>query len=143
MNSTQATHLREAVLEPGKSGRGSTAATSQVNRGNGEIRGYLPWSQTSPSSVSDVGLKEGSWEMRAVLCRWASGGVSWRLQVPCSIKCCFNVPFPGSPPVHKNMPQVAGALGWARELRARIQEPFGHLRRIPRVCVSAPAKLVS
>uniref|UniRef100_A0A672V7V5 Dynein axonemal heavy chain 17 n=1 Tax=Strigops habroptila TaxID=2489341 RepID=A0A672V7V5_STRHB len=39
----------------------------------------------------------------------------------------------GSPPVHKNMPPVAGALGWARELRARIQEPFGHLRCIPPV----------
>uniref|UniRef100_A0A672V8T9 Dynein axonemal heavy chain 17 n=1 Tax=Strigops habroptila TaxID=2489341 RepID=A0A672V8T9_STRHB len=47
----------------------------------------------------------------------------------------------GSPPVHKNMPPVAGALGWARELRARIQEPFGHLRCIPPVCVSVPAKL--
>ncbi|NXD73362.1 DYH9 protein, partial [Eolophus roseicapillus] len=39
----------------------------------------------------------------------------------------------GSPPVHKNMPPVAGALGWAQELRARIQGPFGHLRRIPHV----------
>ncbi|XP_061318003.1 dynein axonemal heavy chain 9-like [Pezoporus flaviventris] len=38
----------------------------------------------------------------------------------------------GSPAVHKNMPPVAGALGWARELRTRIQGPFGHLRRIPR-----------
>uniref|UniRef100_A0A8C6JKW0 Dynein axonemal heavy chain 17 n=1 Tax=Melopsittacus undulatus TaxID=13146 RepID=A0A8C6JKW0_MELUD len=39
----------------------------------------------------------------------------------------------GSPPVHKNMPPVAGALRWAQELRARIQGPFGHLRRIPHV----------
>ncbi|KAK2518440.1 Dnah9 [Columba guinea] len=37
----------------------------------------------------------------------------------------------GSPPVHKNMPPVAGALCWARELRARIQVPFDHFRRIP------------
>ncbi|XP_009867872.1 PREDICTED: dynein heavy chain 9, axonemal-like, partial [Apaloderma vittatum] len=37
----------------------------------------------------------------------------------------------GSPPVHKNMPPVAGALRWARELRARIQAPFDHFRHIP------------
>ncbi|NXT77896.1 DYH9 protein, partial [Zapornia atra] len=33
------------------------------------------------------------------------------------------------------MPPVAGALCWARELRARIQEPFSHLRHIPHPCV--------
>ncbi|KAK2511163.1 hypothetical protein Q9233_017164 [Columba guinea] len=48
----------------------------------------------------------------------------------------------GSPPVHKNMPPVAGALCWARELRARIQVPFDHFRRIPHLCVSVPAKLL-
>ncbi|NXO09420.1 DYH9 protein, partial [Oriolus oriolus] len=37
----------------------------------------------------------------------------------------------GFPPLHKNVPPVAGALGWARELRARIQGPLEHLRRIP------------
>ncbi|XP_074463654.1 dynein axonemal heavy chain 9 isoform X3 [Larus michahellis] len=44
----------------------------------------------------------------------------------------------GSPPVHKNMPPVAGALGWARELRARIQVPFGHFRNIPHLCLDSP-----
>ncbi|KAK2522493.1 hypothetical protein Q9233_010490 [Columba guinea] len=48
----------------------------------------------------------------------------------------------GSPPVHKNMPPVAGALCWARELRARIQVPFDQFRRIPHLCVSVPAKLL-
>ncbi|XP_009976195.1 PREDICTED: dynein heavy chain 9, axonemal-like, partial [Tauraco erythrolophus] len=43
----------------------------------------------------------------------------------------------GSPPVHRNMPPVAGALGWAQELRARIQVPFGHLRRIPHLCLDS------
>ncbi|NWQ82098.1 DYH9 protein, partial [Columbina picui] len=43
----------------------------------------------------------------------------------------------GSPPVHKNMPPVAGALCWARELRARIQEPFDHFRRIPHLCLDS------
>ncbi|NXH56730.1 DYH9 protein, partial [Rhabdornis inornatus] len=37
----------------------------------------------------------------------------------------------GFPPLHKNAPPVAGALGWARELRARIQRPLEHLRNIP------------
>uniref|UniRef100_A0A8D2N8R8 Dynein axonemal heavy chain 17 n=1 Tax=Zonotrichia albicollis TaxID=44394 RepID=A0A8D2N8R8_ZONAL len=37
----------------------------------------------------------------------------------------------GFPPLHKNAPPVAGALGWARELRARIQQPLEHLRHIP------------
>lgn len=40
------------------------------------------------------------------------------------------------------MPPVAGALGWARELRARIQVPFGHFRHITHLCVSVPAKLL-
>ncbi|NXF34813.1 DYH9 protein, partial [Nyctibius bracteatus] len=44
----------------------------------------------------------------------------------------------GSPPVHKNMPPVAGALGWAQELRARIQVPFGHFRRITHLCLDSP-----
>ncbi|KAM6297516.1 dynein axonemal heavy chain 9 [Aegotheles albertisi] len=43
----------------------------------------------------------------------------------------------GSPPVHKNMPPVAGALGWARELRTRIQVPFGHLRHITHLCLDS------
>ncbi|XP_064890570.1 dynein axonemal heavy chain 9 isoform X1 [Columba livia] len=43
----------------------------------------------------------------------------------------------GSPPVHKNMPPVAGALCWARELRARIQVPFDHFRRIPHLCLDS------
>uniref|UniRef100_A0A8B9IAP8 Dynein axonemal heavy chain 9 n=1 Tax=Anser brachyrhynchus TaxID=132585 RepID=A0A8B9IAP8_9AVES len=46
----------------------------------------------------------------------------------------------GSPPVHKNMPVVAGALGWARELRARIQAQFGRFRHITHPCVFVPAK---
>ncbi|XP_014742318.1 PREDICTED: dynein heavy chain 9, axonemal [Sturnus vulgaris] len=37
----------------------------------------------------------------------------------------------GFPPLHKNAPPVAGALGWARELQARIQRPLEHLRSIP------------
>ncbi|NXA70989.1 DYH9 protein, partial [Mohoua ochrocephala] len=37
----------------------------------------------------------------------------------------------GFPPLHKNVPPVAGALGWARELRARIQGPLEHFRHIP------------
>ncbi|KAK2515571.1 hypothetical protein Q9233_014084 [Columba guinea] len=43
----------------------------------------------------------------------------------------------GSPPVHKNMPPVAGALCWARELRARIQVPFDQFRRIPHLCLDS------
>ncbi|NWI85455.1 DYH9 protein, partial [Pitta sordida] len=43
----------------------------------------------------------------------------------------------GCPPLHKNMPPVAGALGWARELRARIQGPFDHLRHIPALCLDS------
>ncbi|NWV12184.1 DYH9 protein, partial [Ptilonorhynchus violaceus] len=35
------------------------------------------------------------------------------------------------PPLHKNVPPVAGALGWVRELRARIQGPLEHLRQFP------------
>ncbi|XP_064531689.1 dynein axonemal heavy chain 9 isoform X4 [Pseudopipra pipra] len=43
----------------------------------------------------------------------------------------------GSPPLHKNMPPVAGALGWARELRARIQRPFDHLSQIPHLSLES------
>uniref|UniRef100_A0A8B9TAI3 Dynein heavy chain 9, axonemal n=1 Tax=Anas platyrhynchos TaxID=8839 RepID=A0A8B9TAI3_ANAPL len=43
----------------------------------------------------------------------------------------------GSPPVHKNMPVVAGALGWARELRARIQAQFGCFRHITHPCLDS------
>ncbi|XP_010071976.1 PREDICTED: dynein heavy chain 9, axonemal-like, partial [Pterocles gutturalis] len=43
----------------------------------------------------------------------------------------------GSPPVHKNMPPVAGALRWARELRARIQVPFGRFRNITHLCLDS------
>ncbi|NXC72870.1 DYH9 protein, partial [Anhinga anhinga] len=49
----------------------------------------------------------------------------------------------GSPAVHKNMPPVAGALGWARELRARIQVPYGRFRHITHLCLdSAEGKRV-
>lgn len=53
------------------------------------------------------------------------------------VKYHFNLPPPGSPPVHKNMPVVAGALGWAQELRARIQAQFGCFRHIMHPCVSS------
>ncbi|NWT20166.1 DYH9 protein, partial [Vireo altiloquus] len=43
----------------------------------------------------------------------------------------------GFPPLHKNVPAVAGALGWARELRARIQEPLEHLRHIPQLSLDS------
>ncbi|KGL72843.1 Dynein heavy chain 9, axonemal, partial [Tinamus guttatus] len=43
----------------------------------------------------------------------------------------------GAPPVHRNMPLVAGALGWAQELRARIQVPFGHFRHITHLCLDS------
>ncbi|XP_068770010.1 dynein axonemal heavy chain 9 [Struthio camelus] len=43
----------------------------------------------------------------------------------------------GSPSVHRNMPLVAGALGWAQELRARIQGPFGHFRHITHPCLDS------
>ncbi|KAM6050968.1 dynein axonemal heavy chain 9-like [Chlamydotis macqueenii] len=46
----------------------------------------------------------------------------------------------GSPTVHKNMPPVAGALRWARELRARIQVPFGRFRHIPHLTISGAAQ---
>jgi len=50
--------------------------------------------------------------------------------------------FPlGFPPVHKNMPLVAGALRWAQELRARIQAQFGPFRHITHPCVAVPDKL--
>ncbi|NXF83974.1 DYH9 protein, partial [Sclerurus mexicanus] len=35
------------------------------------------------------------------------------------------------------MPPVSGALGWARELRARIQGPFDRLRHIPHLCLDS------
>ncbi|NXH98563.1 DYH9 protein, partial [Pachycephala philippinensis] len=37
----------------------------------------------------------------------------------------------GFPPLHKNVPPVAGALRWAQELRARIQGPLERFRHIP------------
>uniref|UniRef100_A0A803V8E2 Dynein axonemal heavy chain 17 n=1 Tax=Ficedula albicollis TaxID=59894 RepID=A0A803V8E2_FICAL len=43
----------------------------------------------------------------------------------------------GFPPLHKNVPPVAGALGWARELRARIQRPLEHLRHVPRLSLDS------
>ncbi|NXA80882.1 DYH9 protein, partial [Thryothorus ludovicianus] len=43
----------------------------------------------------------------------------------------------GFPPLHKNVPAVAGALGWARELRARIQRPWEHLRHIPQLSLDS------
>ncbi|NXN96056.1 DYH9 protein, partial [Rhinopomastus cyanomelas] len=43
----------------------------------------------------------------------------------------------GSPPVHKNMPPMTGALGWAQELRARIQGPLGHFKHIPQLCLDS------
>ncbi|NXY74435.1 DYH9 protein, partial [Glareola pratincola] len=77
-------------------------------------------------------------EIRAPMVCLIAFGVPLGLQVQCSDKCCFNVPSPGSPPVHKNMPPVAGALVWARELQARIQVPFGHFRHIPHLCLDSP-----
>ncbi|NXI37002.1 DYH9 protein, partial [Galbula dea] len=35
------------------------------------------------------------------------------------------------------MPPVAGALGWARELQARIQLPFDHFKSIPQLCLDS------
>ncbi|XP_010006532.1 PREDICTED: LOW QUALITY PROTEIN: dynein heavy chain 9, axonemal [Chaetura pelagica] len=43
----------------------------------------------------------------------------------------------GAPPVHRNMPPVAGARRRARELRARIQLPFGHFRNLPHPCLDS------
>ncbi|NXE97433.1 DYH9 protein, partial [Menura novaehollandiae] len=43
----------------------------------------------------------------------------------------------GCPPLHKNVPPVAGALGWARELRARVQGPLEHLRHIPHLSLDS------
>ncbi|NWI39535.1 DYH9 protein, partial [Picathartes gymnocephalus] len=43
----------------------------------------------------------------------------------------------GFPPLHKNVPPVAGALGWARELRARIQRPLEHFRHIPQLSLDS------
>ncbi|XP_062965627.1 dynein axonemal heavy chain 9 [Cynocephalus volans] len=43
----------------------------------------------------------------------------------------------GFPPVHKNMPTVAGGLRWAQELRQRIQGPFSNFRRIPLPCMES------
>ncbi|NXO76324.1 DYH9 protein, partial [Sitta europaea] len=40
----------------------------------------------------------------------------------------------GFPPLHKNVPPVAGALRWVRELRVRIRRPLEQLRLIP--CLS-------
>ncbi|KAF2978603.1 hypothetical protein EK904_004180 [Melospiza melodia maxima] len=49
----------------------------------------------------------------------------------------------GFPPLHKNAPPVAGALGWAQELRARIQRPLEHLRHVPGLSLdSARGRLV-
>ncbi|NXH48679.1 DYH9 protein, partial [Dicaeum eximium] len=44
----------------------------------------------------------------------------------------------GFPPLHKNVPPVAGALGWARELRMRIQGPLEHLRNVPGLSLDSP-----
>ncbi|XP_071656205.1 dynein axonemal heavy chain 9-like, partial [Patagioenas fasciata] len=49
----------------------------------------------------------------------------------------FQCALPRIPPVHKNMPPVAGALRWAQELRARIQVPFDHFRHIPHLCLDS------
>ncbi|XP_042198221.1 dynein axonemal heavy chain 9 isoform X3 [Callorhinchus milii] len=49
----------------------------------------------------------------------------------------------GYPPVHRNMPVVAGALRWAQELRERIQVPFGYFRHVSYPCLdSAEGKRV-
>lgn len=92
----------------------------------GHARGLLwplipsPEAQGVPAlhRVAEIGFQG----IQAAL--WESLGSqgSWNA-VPCAL--------PGFPPLQKNAPAVAGALGWARELRARIQEPLEHLRRFP------------
>uniref|UniRef100_A0A8C5XER9 Dynein axonemal heavy chain 9 n=1 Tax=Microcebus murinus TaxID=30608 RepID=A0A8C5XER9_MICMU len=43
----------------------------------------------------------------------------------------------GFPPVHKNMPAVAGGLRWTQELRQRIQGPFGSFSRVTHPCMES------
>eukprot|EP00058_Branchiostoma_floridae_P013849 XP_002599337.1 hypothetical protein BRAFLDRAFT_275161 [Branchiostoma floridae] len=41
----------------------------------------------------------------------------------------------GTPPVHKNMPPIAGALKWTQELRDRITQPMGNLKNLNHPCM--------
>ncbi|XP_066292954.1 dynein beta chain, ciliary-like [Branchiostoma lanceolatum] len=41
----------------------------------------------------------------------------------------------GTPPVHKNMPPIAGALKWTQELRDRITQPMGSLKNLNHPCM--------
>ncbi|XP_042303471.1 dynein axonemal heavy chain 9 [Sceloporus undulatus] len=43
----------------------------------------------------------------------------------------------GYPPVHKNMPLVAGGIRWAQELRDRIQIPFGNFKHLTHLCLDS------
>ncbi|XP_053153093.1 dynein axonemal heavy chain 9 isoform X3 [Hemicordylus capensis] len=43
----------------------------------------------------------------------------------------------GYPPVHRNMPLVAGGLRWAQELKARIQIPFSNFRHLTNLCMDS------
>ncbi|KAH0629591.1 hypothetical protein JD844_011790, partial [Phrynosoma platyrhinos] len=43
----------------------------------------------------------------------------------------------GYPPVHKNMPLVAGGIRWAQELRDRIQIPFGNFKYLTHLCLDS------
>ncbi|XP_066468990.1 dynein axonemal heavy chain 9 [Tiliqua scincoides] len=43
----------------------------------------------------------------------------------------------GYPPVHRNMPAVAGGLRWAQELRERIRIPFGNFRHLTHLCMDS------
>ncbi|XP_054832302.1 dynein axonemal heavy chain 9-like [Eublepharis macularius] len=45
----------------------------------------------------------------------------------------------GYPPVHRNMPLVAGGIRWARELRDRIQIPFSNFKNLPHLCLDSAA----
>ncbi|KAI8492613.1 Dynein heavy chain 9, axonemal, partial [Branchiostoma belcheri] len=41
----------------------------------------------------------------------------------------------GIPPVHKNMPPIAGALKWTQELRDRITQPMSNLKNLNHPCM--------
>uniref|UniRef100_A0A803TV97 Dynein axonemal heavy chain 17 n=1 Tax=Anolis carolinensis TaxID=28377 RepID=A0A803TV97_ANOCA len=53
--------------------------------------------------------------------------------------------FSGYPPVHRNMPLVAGGIHWTRELKDRIQIPFSNFKYLPHLgkCKRLPQLLVS
>uniref|UniRef100_A0A803TFR0 Dynein axonemal heavy chain 17 n=1 Tax=Anolis carolinensis TaxID=28377 RepID=A0A803TFR0_ANOCA len=58
----------------------------------------------------------------------------------CNLSLYMIVFFSGYPPVHRNMPLVAGGIHWTRELKDRIQIPFsnfkGKCKRLPQLLVS-------